>query len=84
MHKNNILIYILLVLMGLSAPVQAAVNPDELLMPDQAFQIKGRADGPDHLLVEWRIADGYYMYLSLIHISEPTRPPSTSRMPSSA
>ena len=24
------------------------------------------------------------LFLSLIHISEPTRPPSTSRMPSSA
>ncbi|MGD8931913.1 MAG: hypothetical protein PVI52_05030, partial [Chromatiales bacterium] len=29
-------------------------------MPDQAFQIKGWAEGPDQLVVEWRIADGYY------------------------
>ena len=29
-------------------------------------------------------AEGVAVFLSLIHISEPTRPPSTSRMPSSA
>jgi thiol:disulfide interchange protein DsbD len=38
------------------------LTDEDLLMPDQAFQIQGRTDGPDQLIVQWRIADGYYMY----------------------
>ena len=36
--------------------------------------------------IEWRLVgeDGQSPHLSLIHISEPTRPCGTSRMPSSA
>jgi len=41
---------------------QGAVNEEALLTPDQAFQISGRSDGADKLIVEWRIADGYYLY----------------------
>ncbi len=38
-------------------------------MPDQAFQISARSDGPDTLLVEWQIADGYYMYRDKLRFS---------------
>lgn len=54
-------------LLGLASPAQGTWNEEDLLMPDQAFQISGRTDGTDKLLVEWRIADGYYMYRDKIH-----------------
>ena len=61
MHKNRYFLITLLLLLGLSGATQALWNEDELLMPDQAFQISGRSVD-DRLIVEWRIADGYYMY----------------------
>ncbi|MCU7872175.1 MAG: protein-disulfide reductase DsbD [Candidatus Thiodiazotropha sp. (ex Lucinoma borealis)] len=67
MHKYKSLIIILLILVGLTCQTQAAWNEEELLMPDQAFQISGRTDGSDKLIIEWRIADGYYMYRDKIH-----------------
>ncbi|MEN8166881.1 MAG: protein-disulfide reductase DsbD [Pseudomonadota bacterium] len=62
MHNNKILIFLLLILTSLNLWSQDSSAEDDLLMPDQAYQIKGRTDGPDHLIVEWRIADDYYMY----------------------
>ena len=62
MHNNKILIFLLLILTSLNLWSQESLAEDDLLMPDQAFQIKGRTDGTDHLIVEWQIADGYYMY----------------------
>jgi thiol:disulfide interchange protein DsbD len=67
MYNNKILILLLLLFTGLGAMAQQSLDDDDLLMPDQAFQIKGRADGPEQLIVEWRIADGYYMYRDKIH-----------------
>ncbi|MCU7934570.1 MAG: protein-disulfide reductase DsbD [Candidatus Thiodiazotropha sp. (ex Dulcina madagascariensis)] len=67
MHKQRNLIIPLLMLLGLASPAQGTWNEEDLLMPDQAFQISGRTDGTDKLLVEWRIADGYYMYRDKIH-----------------
>ncbi|MCU7906661.1 MAG: protein-disulfide reductase DsbD [Candidatus Thiodiazotropha sp. (ex Epidulcina cf. delphinae)] len=72
MHKQRNLIIPLLMLLGLAGPTQAVLNEEDLLMPDQAFQISGRADGTDKLLVEWRIADGYYMYRDKIHFDTDT------------
>jgi thiol:disulfide interchange protein DsbD len=62
MHKSNILISLILLLTSLNAAGLDSLSDADLLMPDQAFQIKGRTDGPEQLIVEWRIADGYYMY----------------------
>jgi thioredoxin:protein disulfide reductase len=45
----------------------AAWNEEDLLLPDQAFQISGHTDGNGKLLVKWRVADGYYMYRDKIH-----------------
>ncbi|MCU7919596.1 MAG: protein-disulfide reductase DsbD [Candidatus Thiodiazotropha sp. (ex Epidulcina cf. delphinae)] len=67
MHKQRNLIIPLLLLLGLASPAQAVLNEEDLLMPDQAFRISGSTDGTDKLLVEWRIADGYYMYRDKIH-----------------
>ncbi|MFO7602632.1 MAG: protein-disulfide reductase DsbD [Gammaproteobacteria bacterium] len=42
-------------------PLSVLAN-DEPLMPDEAFKVSARADGPDAVLVEWDIAKGYYLY----------------------
>ncbi len=62
MHKYQYFLIPFLLWLGLSTNTQAAWSEEELLLPDQAFQISGRAGEDDTLVVEWRIADGYYMY----------------------
>ncbi|MEJ2396313.1 MAG: protein-disulfide reductase DsbD, partial [Candidatus Thiodiazotropha sp.] len=62
MHKYQYFLIPFLLWLGLSTNTQAAWSEEELLLPDQAFQISGRAGDDDTLVVEWRIADGYYMY----------------------
>ncbi|MES9852076.1 MAG: protein-disulfide reductase DsbD [Candidatus Thiodiazotropha sp. L084R] len=62
MHKPIKLIALLLLLTGLTGSSLAEWNEDDLLMPDQAFQISGQSLTPDALRVEWLIADDYYMY----------------------
>jgi thiol:disulfide interchange protein DsbD len=39
-----------------------ALGNDELLPPEQAFRISGRATAADRLEVSWDIAEGYYLY----------------------
>ena len=67
MHKNRYYLIPLLLLLCLAGPSQAAWSEADLLQPDQAFQISGHADGSDKLIVQWRVADGYYMYRDKIH-----------------
>ncbi|MCG7961365.1 MAG: protein-disulfide reductase DsbD [Candidatus Thiodiazotropha taylori] len=67
MHKPINLIVLFLLLTGLAGTIQADWNEDDLLMPDQAFQISAQSVTADTLKVEWRIADGYYMYRDKIH-----------------
>jgi thiol:disulfide interchange protein DsbD len=62
MYKNRYFLIPFLFLLGLATALQGAWNEEELLLPDQAFQISGLATDDDKLTVEWRIADGYYMY----------------------
>lgn len=45
---------------------------DELLEPDQAFQIKASAKDAATALVEWTIADGYYMYRNKLRFQSDT------------
>jgi thiol:disulfide interchange protein DsbD len=62
-----------LMLLVLSSSLStAAWSEEDLLLPDQAFQVSGRTDGAEKLLVEWRIADGYYMYRDKIHFDSDT------------
>ncbi|ODB91567.1 thiol:disulfide interchange protein [Candidatus Thiodiazotropha endoloripes] len=67
MHKPIKLIVLFLLITGLAGTTPAEWNEDELLMPDQAFQISAQSVTADTLKVEWRIADGYYMYRDKIH-----------------
>ena len=45
----------------LSIPALAFTEAD-LLPVDQAFALSARADSPDSIELEWKIADGYYLY----------------------
>ncbi|MES9819524.1 MAG: protein-disulfide reductase DsbD [Candidatus Thiodiazotropha sp.] len=72
MHKKIDLLTMFLMLLVLSSLSMAAWNKEDLLLPDQAFQISGRTDGTEKLLVEWRIADGYYMYRDKIQFDSDT------------
>ena len=67
MYKNHILILLTILYTSLGVAGPQSLSDDDLLMPDQAFQIKGWTDGPEQLVVEWHIADGYYMYRDKIH-----------------
>ncbi|HHM05857.1 MAG TPA: protein-disulfide reductase DsbD [Gammaproteobacteria bacterium] len=40
----------------------AAVQPDDLLHPDQAFRVSATPLAADMVRVEWEIAEGYYLY----------------------
>ena len=55
-----------LVLAGLlfslfTAHVQA-VQEEELLEPERAFAIDAQAPAADHVIIEWTVAEGYYVY----------------------
>ncbi len=49
-------------LLCLAAPTALAIDESDLLPVDEAFALTARATGPDAIAVEWRIADGYYLY----------------------
>jgi thioredoxin:protein disulfide reductase len=56
---------------SLPAAVAAAATPGDqpkFLDPDQAFKVSASAAGPDSVRIDWRIADGYYLYRSRIHV----------------
>jgi len=48
------------------------LTQDELLPPDRAFAFSARAEGPDTIVAEWRIAPGYYLYRDKIRFETPT------------
>src|SRR5687767_4989765 len=52
-----------LILLGatLAAPA-LAVDVDDLLPVDQAFELSAKAATRDRIEIEWKIADGYYLY----------------------
>lgn len=55
---------------GLAGLLQS--NDDEFLHPDQAFKVSARATGPDAVAIEWRIAEGYYLYRKRMGFSTDT------------
>ncbi len=79
----------LLVYLALSCAGQTfAVESDELLQPDDAFQFSAKVNKADPLLLSWDIANGYYLYrhkikvVSLtdgIKVSEPFFPASQTK-----
>lgn len=52
-------VILLLVFCGISNPILAA---DELLPPDQAFKLSAEQKSDNTVLLNWEIADGYYLY----------------------
>jgi thiol:disulfide interchange protein DsbD len=62
MHKHRHCLIPILLWLGLIAAAPSVYSEEEPLPPDQAFQISGRTTDDDRLIVEWQIADGYYMY----------------------
>ena len=45
-----------------ATPALAAIDEDDLLPVDQAFVLTARATSADRIALEWKIADGYYLY----------------------
>src|SRR3569623_1071347 len=68
------------------AAAHAAIKPEDLLPPDQAFAFAAEPVAADMVRVEWRSADGYYLYRDKIHfesvdpavsLGPPALPPPT-------
>ncbi|MBO9715804.1 MAG: thioredoxin family protein [Pseudoxanthomonas sp.] len=52
-----------------SPPTRAQAVAQEGLLPvAEAFKLAARAEGPDRVRLEWRIADAYYLYRERIRI----------------
>jgi thioredoxin:protein disulfide reductase len=69
---------------GINAVLHAAKSPgDQFLQPDEAFRLDATADGTDRVRLNWRIADGYYLYRARIKVvtSSPTAQLGTTQMP---
>ncbi len=49
-----------------------AINPDDLLPPNQAFKISAKPTANGDVLVSWDIADGYYLYRKKITFKSKT------------
>jgi thiol:disulfide interchange protein DsbD len=48
---------------------RAAKSGDDFLPPEQAFIFSASADSPQHLLLSWVIAPGYYLYRDRIKVT---------------
>ena len=55
-------IVMMLLASGVVSPASSAVTEPDLLDPEKAFRISTRALDPNHVEVQFAIADGYYMY----------------------
>ncbi len=52
--------YLISILLCLFASLSA--HAEELLDPDEAFKVSASAPDPQHIALDFRIADGYYLY----------------------
>ncbi|MGF1642671.1 MAG: protein-disulfide reductase DsbD [Thiotrichales bacterium] len=59
--QTSLRTWLALTLTLLVAPLLAA-DPDELLMPDDAFAFSARESEPGVVAAQWKIAPGYYLY----------------------
>ncbi len=50
----------------------AAIQPDELLLPDEAFKLSAQAVGDKQIKLDWDIAEGYYLYHDQLSIQSVT------------
>ena len=81
---RHILVSLALAVLGLPAlaanpltPPASALSPpkstgDDFLPPDQAFRFDALEGGSDRALLNWEIADGYYLYRSRIKVATTT------------
>src|SRR5690606_5555820 len=46
----------------LLAPAAVAIDPDDLLPVDEAFVLRAEAVDTGRIVLDWTIADGYYLY----------------------
>ena len=87
MHRKSNLERLLLglLLFALLTGVLSARSEVDYLLPDQAFQLTAMPEGPDAVLVKWKIADDYYLYRTkfkfsssdpAIRLGEPEYPPA--------
>lgn len=53
---------LLLLCLALAAPAAAAISEKDLLPVDQAFVLSARALDAGRIEIDWKIADGYYLY----------------------
>ena len=72
MKLNKTRVTVLLALYWLLTLPTLAVNPDELLPPEQAFAFSARINTAGKVDFRWKIADGYYLYKSRIHFKSLT------------
>jgi thiol:disulfide interchange protein DsbD len=49
-----------------------AISEDEPLSPEEAFSVQGRVIDENTVEVEWRVAEGYYLYHDKIHFTSQT------------
>jgi thiol:disulfide interchange protein DsbD len=61
-HRTCSQALLLTLLLWLSASSVQAIQPDELLQPEQAFVLDFQAAAPEQLVAQWTIAEGYYLY----------------------
>jgi thiol:disulfide interchange protein DsbD len=70
MHKiKTLLQFSLYLLLALAIQTANAITAEDLLSPQQAFQISANGSSANKILVKWRIAEGYYLYQSKIRFS---------------
>ena len=69
MHHFKIIFIYLIILFSQST---YAINPDNLLSPEQAFKISAKPTDDGHVLISWKIAEGYYLYRKKISFSSKT------------
>ena len=61
---------IIVVLFSLSfSQYTLALGSNDLLPPDQAFNVSAKALSAEYIEVSWIIADGYYLYQNKISVS---------------
>ena len=69
MHHFKVIFVFFAVLFAQSA---FAIDPDNLLPPEQAFKVSAKPTADGNILVSWEIADGYYLYRKKITFTSKT------------
>ena len=52
-------------------PARAAIDPSELPPVDSVFVLSASADARDRIAVDWKIADGFYLYRHRTKVESP-------------